>query len=96
MPAVWIAEATTRRFAWTSRAGPIEHSTYGFLWWLDLDNDAYFAWGFGGQFVYVVPRLDLVVVATTDWRDVDEDIGHEALQALVLSIIVNRIVPAAT
>ena len=96
VPAVWIAEATTRRFAWTSRAGPIEHSTYGFLWWLDLDNDAYFAWGFGGQFVYVVPRLDLVVVATTDWRDVDEDIGHEALQELVLGLIVNRIVAAAS
>ena len=96
VPPVWIAEATTRRFAWTSRAGPIEHSTYGFLWWLDLDNDAYFAWGFGGQFVYVAPRLDLVVVATTNWRDVDEDIGHEALQELVLGIIVNRIVPAAS
>ena len=96
VPDVWIDQATFRRFEWTSRAGPIEHSTYSFLWWIDLSNDAYFAWGFGGQFVYVVPRLELVVVATTDWRNVDEDIGHAALQELVLGIIVNRIVPAAS
>ena len=44
----------------------------------------------------MVPRLDLVVVATTDWRGVREDIGNEALQAAVMDIIVNQIVPAVS
>ena len=30
---------------------------------------AYFAWGFGGQFIVVVPRLDLVIVATSSLRN---------------------------
>lgn len=94
VPAAWIAEATTSRWASLGGVGPISDTSYGFLWWLDLDNDAFFAWGFGGQFVYVVPRLDLVVVATTDWRGVTQDIGSAALQEAVLDVIVNRVLPA--
>lgn len=45
--------------------------TYGFMWWLDPDNDspmsqisekAYYAAGFGGNYILIEPEHNLVVV----------------------------------
>jgi len=49
---------------------------YGYLWWMRRwgGERAYFAWGYGGQFIVVVPRLDLVIVATSSLRDRER--GH--------------------
>jgi CubicO group peptidase (beta-lactamase class C family) len=30
------------------------------------EHDVYFAWGYGGQYIFVVPGLELVVVTTSD------------------------------
>jgi len=40
---------------------------YGYGWWVrDLyGHDAFYAWGYGGQFIYVVPGLRLVTVMTS-------------------------------
>ena len=94
VPSAWVADATAGTSSTFPGVGPIRSMSYGFLWWLDLDRDAYLAWGFAGQFVYVVPSLELVVVATTDWRGVRDDIGNERLQEEVISVIVDRVVPA--
>jgi CubicO group peptidase (beta-lactamase class C family) len=42
-------------------------NSYGYGWWMrDFgDHRAYYAWGFGGQYIFVVPDLDLVVVTTS-------------------------------
>jgi len=59
---------------------------YGYFWWLDshqIDDhsyDSFLAWGYGGQHIFVVRELDLVVVFTganieTDtppWRMLEE------------------------
>lgn len=90
LPDGWVSQATTPYYTWASAAGPT-HVSYGFLWWTDEDHDAYMAWGYGGQFIYVAPDRDLVVVATTRWWD-----GAPADQATrVLDVIVNGVVPAA-
>ncbi len=43
--------------------GPLNQVHYGLLWWLDrgTGHDIHFALGHGGQFVFCVPDLDLVV-----------------------------------
>lgn len=94
VPAGWVADATTPGFEPFPGVGPINALSYGFLWWVDLDRDAYFAWGYAGQFVYVAPSLELVVVATTDWRGVGADIGSARLQEEALRIILDRVLPA--
>ena len=40
---------------------------YGYGWWSRemAGRQAYYAWGFGGQFIVLVPSLDLVVVSTS-------------------------------
>jgi CubicO group peptidase (beta-lactamase class C family) len=42
--------------------------SYGYLWWVSEDDvhRSFFAGGFGGQYVTVVPDLALVVVTTGD------------------------------
>ena len=95
VPQTWVDEATRPHFAWRRAVGPLSRVTYGMLWWVSDDAPAaFFAWGYGGQFVYVVPSRDLVVVATTDWSGLTE-VTPQALAATALGVIVNDVVPAA-
>jgi CubicO group peptidase (beta-lactamase class C family) len=40
---------------------------YGYGWWIRemAGRQTYYAWGFGGQYIVLVPSLDLVVVSTS-------------------------------
>src|SRR6184192_4727778 len=95
VPESWVDSVTRPQFAWRTVVGPLERVTYGMLWWVShADPAAFFAWGYGGQFVYVAPDRDLVVLATTDWVELTE-ITPAELAAQVLGVIVNDVVPAA-
>lgn len=73
---------------------PMGTLSYGLLWWIDVERTAAFAWGYGGQLVYVDPDLDLVVVVTTDWWLVSQDVGSEWLTEQAMSLIVDAVLPA--
>jgi len=94
VPASWVQTATEPAFAWRRVFGPQTGISYGYLWWTSDEPRAFFAWGYGGQFIYVLPDRDLVVVAATEWRDLDAD-AVNPLEAAVLSVIVDDVVPAA-
>ncbi len=51
---------------------------YGYGWWIKTvgDRPVYFAWGYGGQMVFVVPSLDMTVVMTSDPSPVSERSDH--------------------
>ena len=64
VPEQFVAAATTAH----SSGGPPEGVPYGYLWWVteDAGFPSFFAGGFGGQYLTVVPDLALVVVTTGD------------------------------
>lgn len=95
VPQSWVDSVTRPHFPWRISVGAQRGVTYGMLWWVsDASPAAFFAWGYGGQFVYVVPSRDLVVVATTDWMALTET-TPEALAEAVLGVLVRDVVPAA-
>jgi CubicO group peptidase (beta-lactamase class C family) len=61
VPAAWVEQVTRASDAiYTARA---EHAYYyQNYWWLDVENDAYYAEGNMCQFIYVYPDADLVLV----------------------------------
>jgi CubicO group peptidase (beta-lactamase class C family) len=62
LPEGWAHESTRRYVLDTFRG-----FTYGYFWWIDTFDGVrtHFAWGYGGQYIYVVPGLDLVVACTS-------------------------------
>ncbi|MFL5320613.1 MAG: serine hydrolase domain-containing protein [Myxococcaceae bacterium] len=82
LPEGWMANSTTPNPVWKSNRGD-ETWEYGRqIWlnrplpeisyekpWKDLPDDTYGAVGHWGQYIYVVPSLDLVVVRMGDDRD---------------------------
>ncbi len=87
--AAWIEQS------WTPRTtSPWSGENYGYGWFV-ADAGGYpvrYAWGYGGQMIYVVPDLALTVVMTSNASGAREG-GHiDALHAL----LAEGIVPAAT
>ena len=63
LPKDWIGK--TRVSRGRSRWGSDREYGYGF-WIRQLaGHDSYYAWGYGGQFIFIVPSLQLVVVTTS-------------------------------
>ena len=70
---------------------------YGYGWWIrDLaGRRAYYAWGFGGQYIFVIPELDLVVVTTSSPTVAEDRRSHrrtlfELVEDLVVAPIAAR------
>ncbi|HEX8413884.1 MAG TPA: serine hydrolase, partial [Sphingomicrobium sp.] len=80
LPASWIEQS------WTPRTvSPWSGGRYGYGWFIGMagNHPIRFAWGYGGQMVYVVPDLRLTVVMTSDSSGA-RDNGHiAALHALL-------------
>jgi CubicO group peptidase (beta-lactamase class C family) len=62
LPQEWVAMSTSRQVI----TGEYFYYDYGYLWWIDHDHDAYIARGNSGQFIAVMPGLDLVIVFRAD------------------------------
>lgn len=89
LPKEWVAR--TRVARGRSRWGSDREYGYGF-WIRDLaGHDAYYAWGYGGQFVFIIPELELVVV-TTSRADVSRE-RRDHLGA-IYDLVEQAVIPA--
>jgi len=73
LPRAWIDSSWVPRTTsnWSGNA-------YGYGWWMREAHEhrVYFAWGYGGQFIFVVPSASMVVIATSDPAPARRDGGH--------------------
>ena len=74
VPSTWVDASCEPRTV--SRWNPDQR--YGYGWWIrDFGaHRACFAWGYGGQYIFVFRDLDLVVVTTSSATDSEERRGY--------------------
>lgn len=67
---------------------------YGYGWWIRVlaERPVFYAWGYGGQFIFIIPSLRTVVVTTSV-----SDPGSERREHLgaIYALVAERIIPAA-
>jgi CubicO group peptidase (beta-lactamase class C family) len=86
VPAAYVRASTT---AWSAGGFP-EQAGYGYQWWVtrEVGEAAFFAAGYGGQYLYVVPARDTIVVTTARY-DVppEQTLDRDVITGLVLPAI---------
>lgn len=90
VPAAWVEASFIPRARSRRESGRF----YGYGWWIrELGAyQTFYAWGYGGQFIFVVPALDLVVVTTSSSAVSQERRSHlRAVYELVERSIIERI-----
>ncbi len=63
IPRSWVEESTSKQ----NEGGAPSEENYGYLWWVTQveGHSSFFAMGYGGQFIYVIPDLEIVTVITS-------------------------------
>jgi len=80
IPQRWVAEATAPRETTPVIAGsPLG---YRYQWWTIAGTDAYLALGLQGQFIYVDPPTETVIVKLSYFPPGNEDVEAESLEFL--------------
>ncbi len=94
VPASWMEQAFARRVELGPVGDVLRDGGYGYQVWTESGSPpALVMWGFGGQFVWVVPSRELVVVGAHHWLGADFD--RSARQANALGALIREKVVAA-
>jgi CubicO group peptidase (beta-lactamase class C family) len=87
VPANWVTESTQPKIQ------PRPGLGYGYFWWTkDFEHkgktvSSFFAWGYGGQYIFVVPALQLVVVMSgSHWGTDPVDQGIPIMEEILVAV----------
>jgi len=88
----WIVESTSINIS-TNNIVPFL-TNYGYYWWIghEKNYDFYCAMGYGGQFIIVVPELELVMAATCDFRGLGSQAGQNWNR--IINILLDNVLDA--
>jgi CubicO group peptidase (beta-lactamase class C family) len=86
VPANWVRASTTRHMETKGLMNTAEDDGYGYYWWIDSFG-GYSAHGLGGQYVFVLPGLDMIVVFTGSLADPSFPAPHELLKTYLLPAV---------
>jgi CubicO group peptidase (beta-lactamase class C family) len=77
IPRDWLEDATKPQVS----DGDTDGYSYGYDWWIKSisGHEVHIAWGFGGQFIYLVPDLRLMLVMTTNTAKYSSDATGESI-----------------
>jgi CubicO group peptidase (beta-lactamase class C family) len=99
VPPSWV-EASTKPYSETQY-----HSGYGYLWWTTLPGQpvgamhlpagSYFAAGNGGQYVFVIPGKDLVVVHLAHMGTAADSAHRQGVEPRLVASLMSMILDAA-
>lgn len=85
----WIEDATSPKIEVGNQLLWPELSNYGYLWWIPEYEGAYLAYGYGGQYIAVIPQFNLVIGSHSSDNGPDESYSHaDNLRDIIFSEIV--------
>jgi CubicO group peptidase (beta-lactamase class C family) len=83
LPKEWVQASTSKHIETQGLMNPAEDDGYGYLWWID-SHEGYSAHGFGGQYIFVLPQLDMVVVFTGGLADSEFPIPGQLVKTYLI------------
>jgi CubicO group peptidase (beta-lactamase class C family) len=83
VPEQWVTASTTKHIETKGLMNAAEDDGYGYWWWMDAFG-GYSAHGFGGQYIFVLPKLDMVIVFTAGLPDSQFSAPKQMVQTYLL------------
>ena len=95
IPGSWVQALKAYQLNLSPGSGDFSVNGYGYLTWLGTggNQDIKLAWGWGGQFVAMIPGKNMVVIMNSNWQVSASTAG--AQYEIAFDILVNQIIPAA-
>jgi CubicO group peptidase (beta-lactamase class C family) len=77
VPSAWVEASMRKHISATLQDG------YGYQWWV-TDSGVYMALGYAGQFIFIVPEKDMVVVFTSSLKEYDFYVPQKLLNSFII------------
>jgi CubicO group peptidase (beta-lactamase class C family) len=79
----WVAKSTSKVLDTKGKLNSAEDFGYGYLWWMN-SFEGYSAHGAGGQYIFVIPGLDVVAVFTSGFDEKTFTTPYTLMRTLII------------
>jgi CubicO group peptidase (beta-lactamase class C family) len=86
LPREWVAQSTAKFADTTAKRNSAEEFGFGYLWWMNA-FEGFSAHGAGGQYIFVIPGLDVVAVFTGGFDEKTFTTPNNLMRTLIIPAI---------